>query len=812
MSYKLGSDTNENVGFEGLATDHAAGHPTASDPTRLLSKTDTSLDNFFKRPVKIRSYEWTTAAAFDQNFDPWSNYINNPRVANRISNYYNLKGTLKIRILINGNPFLYGRLMASYVPLDIWDYSVSQENEVGYLTRLSQCPKVFIDPTRSEGGEMTLPFFYFKDMVNLTDGDYGQLGQIYIKSLGDLNHSNGTVDEAQISVFAWMEDVELSGLTHTNMLGLTPQADETDMANKGAISRPATALAGIAGVMANIPPIRPFALATQMAASGIASMAALLGYSAPVMTKSPDRYKPVLASNFAVTDQAVTTEKLTVDSKQELSIDPRISGMGASDPMLINEIATRESYLTNFTWAEGAATESLLWNVRVNPMLGVVDATDSGRFLTALAFASVPFQYWTGTIDFRFQIVASAYHRGRIKVVFDPSRTPLVSEYNVAFTEIIDLSEKDDFTISVSNAQPYGVLKVTSPQLLTSGATSTITSPREREDNGTLSVFVVNKLTSPNETISNDVRVNVFVKAGKDFELFSPGSAMGSLSVTASPQSSETDLEGHVDRNKPDHEDMTHHALGTEGFNSPDLAKVYMGERVCSLRPLTKRWNWHSLLTIIETGAANEYYCTRDFFPYFRGGVTGAVDTRPDLSSVNYCSMTMLNYLVLGYSGFRGSVRYRIKPYGPSFRWNPIAMRVARVVDNNTSDMYLNRTRLWDNSIQLNERRFQDQSEEAGTSNEQMPFDGGRTGNCLMDTSLSTVLEFEVPFQSEFRFVPGKQVNFTTGGSWNTVWGFRVIGRADDDTALHLWASAGEDFQTYFFTGAPKLFYVSDDP
>jgi uncharacterized protein YjiK len=53
MSYKLGSDTNENVGFEGLATDHAAGHPTASDPTRLLSKTDTSWTISSRDPSKL---------------------------------------------------------------------------------------------------------------------------------------------------------------------------------------------------------------------------------------------------------------------------------------------------------------------------------------------------------------------------------------------------------------------------------------------------------------------------------------------------------------------------------------------------------------------------------------------------------------------------------------------------------------------------------------------------------------------------------------------------------------------------------------
>jgi hypothetical protein len=96
--------------------------PHESDTTRSrLQGADVSLGNFLSRPLKIASYEWSPTTTFSQTFDPWTLFLTNPRVSNRISNYMLARMNLHLKFVINGNSFFYGRLMACYQPFEVYD-------------------------------------------------------------------------------------------------------------------------------------------------------------------------------------------------------------------------------------------------------------------------------------------------------------------------------------------------------------------------------------------------------------------------------------------------------------------------------------------------------------------------------------------------------------------------------------------------------------------------------------------------------------------------------------------------------------------
>lgn len=97
------------------------------DSTRSLTvHDDVSLDNFFARPILISTSTFTPGVTFaGTTFDPWTLYITNTRVANRMSNYRLFSGKLNLKFMINGNSFYYGRYMASYQPMATYD--------VGYI-------------------------------------------------------------------------------------------------------------------------------------------------------------------------------------------------------------------------------------------------------------------------------------------------------------------------------------------------------------------------------------------------------------------------------------------------------------------------------------------------------------------------------------------------------------------------------------------------------------------------------------------------------------------------------------------------------
>jgi hypothetical protein len=72
--------TDADPGYEYNVEDYV-------DPTRTLQDSDdASLQNFFSRPLKVASYQWTTTSTFGEVLDPWRTYWENPRVANRIAN------------------------------------------------------------------------------------------------------------------------------------------------------------------------------------------------------------------------------------------------------------------------------------------------------------------------------------------------------------------------------------------------------------------------------------------------------------------------------------------------------------------------------------------------------------------------------------------------------------------------------------------------------------------------------------------------------------------------------------------------------
>jgi len=77
---------------------------------------DTQLNDFFSRPVRIATYDWTVGATLNDTIYPWRNYFSDVKVSNRIANFKLLTADLCVKVVVNGNAFHYGRAMLSYTP------------------------------------------------------------------------------------------------------------------------------------------------------------------------------------------------------------------------------------------------------------------------------------------------------------------------------------------------------------------------------------------------------------------------------------------------------------------------------------------------------------------------------------------------------------------------------------------------------------------------------------------------------------------------------------------------------------------------
>jgi len=256
--------------------------------------------------------------------------------------------------------------------------------------------------------------------------------------------------------------------------------------------------------------------------------------------------------------------------------------------------------------------------------------------------------------------------------------------------------------------------------------------------------------------------------------------------------------------------------IGLPPVEDSNLNKVFFGESIVSLRPLLKRY---SLWNTIAKGSTSKRVISGRFpmFPYFRGNVPDAVDLTATSAPYNYVNTLLLHWVVCAFSGWRGSIRYKLIPRGFQDRGDRIEVQRSPLNPGDAEYFFLNgNLNQWGSQIEARSNIVQSY-EAAGST---VPFARrvlpSSLGTALALNSVNGVLEFELPYYSPYRFSPGKTVAYTGIQVFEAPWDFRVFypsNEAISDTATYdVYAAAGEDLQFYFFTGMPRMYYESSAP
>jgi hypothetical protein len=505
-----------------------------------MTTSDTN-DGFFNRPVKIASVKWDPAIKLFLEFNPWTAFCEDPRVANRLAHFKNLKMGLNVQVLINGNPFYYGRAIMSYVPMHrVDEVSVFRDSILSDLVEASQRPHIYIDPCKSEGGELELPYVFPKPFMDVPSRDWRKIGKMFLSSVNSLEHANGGTEPVTITIFAYATNVELNTPTSRVPVDLAPQAGEY-----GIVSLPAARIVLVAKRLADAPMIGKFMRATAMISDTVSQVAVMFGYSRARLIPN-DSSLICQFGECAVTDFPDTSVSLAVSVKKEVTIDPRVVGLAPHDEMALVPLAMRESYLDTFTWTENDNTDQHLYSFDVSPMSGRKAGLE--HHMTPMAWVANPFTYWKGSIEMRLQVVCSAYHRGRLRVVYDPDYVADPSIYNVNYSMLMDISESTEAVFKIGWGQNFDYLEIQNlTTALEDQPRSTFVQTKNPFANGRLGIFVVNPLTSPSDEVAS-ISLNVFVRACDDFEVAVP--KCGSISkyvvrkreIEPDPEDGDTEL------------------------------------------------------------------------------------------------------------------------------------------------------------------------------------------------------------------------------------------------------------------------------
>lgn len=673
------------------------------EPTMDLAlNRDSDLGNFLGRPVRESARAWLVGQPFFYKFNPWQALCENQYVRDKIKNYELLRMKLNVKMVISGTKFHYGRALVSYNPYTKGDQVTIDRSFIPQdLIQASQKPHFFLNPTTNTGGELTLPFFWDKNFLSIPNADWRDMGDVVISSFGNLLHANGGDDPVAITIYVWAEDVVLTVPTASDP-PLVSQSGRrgrrindgdkknsigsNDEYGSGIISKPAAAIAKAAGALSDLPVIGPYMTATQIGSGAVGKIAQMFGYSRPNIITDIVQYKPLPTGNLANTDAADASMKLTLDSKAEITVDSRTVGLDGTDEMGILDYVKRESYLTQFSWSPNENPDTLLWNTRVLPMQ--LDNTQGEIHMTPLAHMATAFEQWQGSIKFRFQIVKSDFHKGRILARWDPNQFSSSVDYNTNYSRVIDIAETDDFEIVVGwgQSQPWKSCGVPYATGSNFSAGSRLLK-NSTEDNGILELVVLNDLVSP--SVDAPISINVYVSACDDFKLAAPtNNAFNDFHLFPAPPAGEGALVSQSSSPNTETGDTTDSDKPTASGELMMIASksqqedatylVYYGDPPCSIRELCKRYAhsryWYppqaNLDAVRISGLRNKN------LSYYTGYDPQGIDVAADATTPLTVGPTpWASWFIPSYAGWRGSLRKKYFFSSAESRQTPLVIR-----------------------------------------------------------------------------------------------------------------------------------------
>jgi len=549
------------------------------DATASSLITNAHLAEFLSRPTKITSVTWTENAAAGNiaSFSPWALFFNNANIKNKLEGFGYIRCKLHLKFTINASQFYYGSIGAFYTPMSGYVQETTgfaYGYAPGQQVLQSQKPHVWLDPQTTSSAVMELPFLYHKHFLDATVlAQFTAMGKIDLTQYAALRSANGvTTTGVNIVVYAWATDVEMTGLTSKAVL-----QSKREYVGNGQISGPASTVANVASKMSKIPVIGSFAKATEMAAGAVGDIASMFGFTNVPNVKDVEPVKPLSFHTLASSEISEPINKLSLQPKQEISIDSAYTGDPMSDQLHITNFCQRESFLCGALWATTTSEDSVLFTSYVTPQLYEKSGGANYHiYSTPMGYIAQLFNSWRGDLIFRFKVIKTQYHRGRLSISWDPLQTAMASMPGFGNPRvqniIFDLEETDTIEVRVPYMQdvPFLRLRDGSGGLdgpWWSNGSSPALTDTERRCNGTIQVRVVNRLTAPEA--SSDVDVLVFVRAADNIEFASPADIRNKTHMVL--------------------QSRCEFVLGNPSVSDPKSYSEVYGEKISSLRQLLHR-------------------------------------------------------------------------------------------------------------------------------------------------------------------------------------------------------------------------------
>jgi len=629
-----------------------------------------SLSSFLSRPTVISTSTWTEGQAFALKLDPYSLLWANSHIANKLRTYKWFRSGLKLTVTFSASPFHYSALSVDYVPLEdavaggaVTSYgqptgislnsaTVGQQADLAQRSTLSA--HAVLTPQQNPTVTLTVPFIYPYDWFDLANKTSITMGTLLIHSYQNLRTAGtASTSTSTVTVSASFIDPEVAGPTVTLQSG-TLTGLSHDLSKRG--------------------------LDTASAWAGVAARAArLLGLTNHPSTQPSSFVSPTTFPALSNTEVSPPCEVLALGPTVSLSTAPTTG----DDDLSISKICAMPFYYGNAPWTIANTVGTQLAQVNVTPDIYISSAATgynggTYRFITPSpgAYVGSMFRFWRGTMCFKFKVLCSQHHRGKLRIYYDTVNVGASAPAEAVIPSMImDLASTTEATIKVPmNTYHHWLLMSGTLSNLTGGyvenysLTSSVpaTSFDRAYHNGTIKVAVFQELSCPSDTGDVSVLCECWLEGAQFADpVGTPLKSTKSFSLeNVYYVQSGNEVLG-------DEEVMTA-AVGPPSADKNRHVTEAFGEDCLSLRALLHRSVfWRSCrpnldMTSDYTTDTNVHY--ERVFPRFPRGFQYCQDTFAGVVDVTQASPVPINYacnypalmIAAMFQGFKGSMRWRV--------------------------------------------------------------------------------------------------------------------------------------------------------
>jgi len=620
------------------------------------------------------------------------NHANYKFLRNKLEGMYGVTFDCQLTTFANAQPYEQGLFQIVFVPFEATSatnnflrlhYSRTEEKE-NTLPFTTGCPVAEHQLPSQTEVSLKVPYVGPSPFINLTNIKNADFGAFYLQCICPLDSAT-TAPELDVSVLMRVSNIQPYGATPATFQGpsavrMDPQGLESVV---GEISKTVQPGNIINSVISSATPLLKTGINTALASSPMA----LMGLSKPIIPITPSRVFLNPYESTALNDTGSSVIKLAMCKDQSVRIDQL--GIDKKDEMDINYFISRPTYLKQFTWKDSDAPLTELRRFMAEPNCQLFEPVSARTFPTRFRYASNFFAAWRGTTRFRFKIVCTQYHIGRLRFVYVTGGDPEIKAHTteprlpLAYTFFVDIHGPTEFSLDCGyyastlwRALPHFFNPVT-----TAANIPGYENPAGTDNVNQLFVLVEKPLRTNEVVASKSIQIVVFQSGCDDVQFAAPCATMNPAKYVP-PKTTRSsfdwiDDDEPVIRVEPQGIDdqPVHNMVGSATVQVPDnfTPQVTVGERIDNFRAMLRRHQPTGRTWIMkERSTVMLPFCFRT--PY-----------------TEYQSYNLFEGLLPCYKFFRGGLRYQIQTHGPGFsiqvQHDPLPSQYR--LDNNRLDQFV---------------------------------------------------------------------------------------------------------------------------